>query len=300
MKNKKIKLLALFCCLTLCVLFSGCAKVTYSLIRPDDYTITQQIKVELDSDAINEHGVNLIEMKSDIENYVLSYNSQMQNQFNSNLITLSLLSTYDSTLATKLKNAVIAEYAWLGNTFIYNIHFNAIIEDSTLVLPVENVYYFYYTGSFEQEDEENDGIESQLKEDLFITMYKETYTTSFDSVMCDTIEQAFLDKYGIYGFTTEDVAYAYQYGQQYSRVHSDADYITNQDGVYIHTWNLDSKDEEITLYRLYANQIPWYVVAIICGLLSVAIVFTIAYVKNRKSKLATNVEINQNNLTDAK
>lgn len=278
-----IKIFAIILCVLFCLLFGGCANITYSMLRPDDYTIIQQVKIELDVEDIEAHGADLQEVKTTIENYVETYKTNIMGVFANNLMMLSSESTQKQVLANYLSKAVESASDWLGNTFYYEIAFNAIIDNDTLILPVENVYYYFYTGSFVMEDVgEDDGVESSLTDELFVKVYKETSSTAFDSEMCGRIENAFMDKYDTYGFTLEDVAYNYQYGQQYKRVHSDADSVVKQDGMYIHCWKLDDKTQKITLQRNYANPIAWYVVAIACGVVAVAITFVVATISKRK------------------
>lgn len=283
-----IKIFAIILCIMFCLLFGGCASVTYSMLRPDDYTIVQQIKIELDSEDIEAHNANLQEMKASIENYVETYKTNITGEFLNNLMILSGGTSKEQALANSLSKAVETGTTWAGNTFYYQIKFTAITENNAIILPVENVYYYFYTGKFTVEDNgaNDDGVESSLTDELFIKVYKETYTTAFDSEMCSKIETAFMDKYGTYGFTLEDVAYVYQYGQKYQRVHSDADSIAYQDGMYIHTWNLKDKTQPITMFRNYANPIAWYVVALGCGFIAVVITFVVAkYMQRKQVKL---------------
>ncbi len=287
---KTIKVVAIIMCFLLCLLFGGCAKVTYSMLQPDDYTIIQQVKIELDSEDIEAHNANLQEMKTTIENYVETYKTNITGEFLNNLMILRSGTSEEQVLASYLSKAVETATTWAGNTFYYEIKFSAIIDDDTIILPVENVYYYFYTGKFTVEDDgaDDDGVESSLTDELFVKVYKETYTTAFDSEMCSKIETAFMDKYGTNGFTLEDVAYVYQYGQIYQRVHSDADSITYQDGMYIHTWNLNDKTQPITMFRNYANPTAWYVVALVCGVLAVGITFIVAKCRQRKSEVNEN------------
>ncbi|MGN1227273.1 MAG: hypothetical protein ACI4TX_01370 [Christensenellales bacterium] len=281
MKNK-LKILSLFCCIAICFIFGGCATVTYSLIKKDD-VILQQIKIELDSEDIENHSADLQDIKSNIESYAKTYDDNMKALFMSNLITLSMGSLEEQVLANLLNKSVATSYYWAGNTFYYDIQFSAIISNDAQYLPVENVYYYFYTGKFVPDDEDVGDVEVVQKDDLFIKMYKETYTTSFDSALCTIAEQKFLEKYESYGFTLEDVAYVYKYGQKYSRLHSDADSITKEDDVYIHTWNLESKDQTISLFRTYANANAWYILAVLGGVLVTVIIIVIAKIKGKKT-----------------
>lgn len=286
MKIKKLKYLAVVFCFSICFLFAGCANITYSIIMSDDYTILQQLSIDLDVDKLQ--NISVDDLKSEIENYVVTHSTNMTNSFRSNLISYGINNPDKMTLITLMETAVKSEYKWYGNTLIYSIQFSAVEDSNNDYIPVENVYYFYYTGEFEPDFE--DDVNKQYEKGVFIDKYSEITTTSFDSELCAELEQAFLDDYSAYGYTIDDVNYIYQYGQKYSRLHSDADEITYKDGVYIHTWNLDSKEDEITFYRIYAKPIAWYVIALICGFLAVIIYMTVVKIRSKKA--------NQNLITD--
>lgn len=286
MKVKNIKIMALMACFMVCLVFAGCAKVTYALVKPDSNTIIQQLKVELDIEDIQAHNADVSEVKTSVEDYVLTYKSNVSGAFQNNLMILRSGTQADRWLADALEGAVTIVNGWEGNTYYFQLQFVAIIEDGVLCLPVENVYYYFFTGELEisSDEEDEDSVQAVLDDKLFMQVYKETYTTSFDSELCTNVENAFMEKYGTYGFTLDDVAYVYKYGQQYRRVHSDADSIEKQDGIYIHTWNLADKTQPITLYRNYAKPVAWYVVAIVAGVVSVGVVLVVGVVQRAKRK----------------
>jgi len=279
-KSFLTKLLLIIIVFITAIAFTGCAKVSYSFIRFDDNTILQQLKVELDSDDIESHNASITEIKEYIEDYVENYHNQMISNYNFNLRQLSIHHEYRQYI-TYLQSAVQYSTEWLGNTFYYNLQFKSVADDNYVYIPAENIYYFYYTGEFVYSDDDEDEI--VIENELFTRCKKQTITTSFDGSLCDSIEQNFLTKFGGYGFTLSDVAYIYNYGQKYGRLHSDADKIYYDNGVYVHSWNLSDKAQEITLYRTYANQVPWYILAVIIGLL-VAIVFVVVGVINSKKR----------------
>jgi len=60
----------------------------------------------------------------------------------------------------------------------------------------------------------------------------------------------------------------YTYKTDLRRQHSDADYITKQDGYYYHTWVVDPNnlDEPIMLYYNIANSENWIIVSLLATL----------------------------------
>lgn len=278
MKNNRNKIFALFACMVFCLVFSGCAKITYSFINSDDY-ILQQVKIELDAENIESHNANLVEIKNSVEEKIQSYSDGTRSEFLHYLLTYGALGEDEQKLAMAIQTAVKTECFWHGNTIVYNVKFSPVIS-SGLYCSKENVYYFYYTGKFTA-PQDDESIQSETTDELFVSIYKETYTTSFDN---KAMEDALLSEYSTYGFTLSDVAYVYRYGQVYSRVHSDADRVNKVDGVYIHSWDLENCDDSITLYRVTARPVAWFVLALICGFITAITIIVVTKLKKLNKK----------------
>lgn len=283
-KKRYLKIVMLCMCILTIVCFGGCAKVTYSIIRSDDYTIVQRINVSLDLSDIEAHNASVTEIKQDIESTVESFNTSRQTAFSVYLSKLSMTDDpYYKSLVPYIKDAVTTYFGWNGNTYTYALKFTAVIIDGMVHIPVDNVYYFYYSGEFEY-NEEDDDSNNTLEDELFTKEYRQTFTTNFDSELCDSIEQEFLNEYSSYGFTLDDVAYVYSYGQKYSRLHSDADVVSYQNGVYVHTWNLEDKTQEVNFYRIYAKPVAWYVLAVAISVIVSLVLLVVAIVQKRKMR----------------
>ena len=295
--NNLKKYICLILIVVLCFSLTSCAKVTYAFIFPDKYTIVQQVNVALDTDDIQAHNVDVNDLKNSIKQFADDYINQMQLNFSLNLSSQYFLNSGYATLFQQLKDAVNIYSNWTGNTFVLSIEFSAVRDSNVIYIPVENVYYFYYTGEFIYENED-DETQTEFTKELFISIYKQTSSTSFDSSLSEYIEEYFMGKYGVYGYTINDVAMVYKYGQAYSRLHSDADNVSYSDGVYVHTWNLSDKDQQITLYRVYANPVAWYVLAIIIGVVIALVLFIIGIVlkkhklKSKQDSTIPNIEGN--------
>ena len=88
-------------------------------------------------------------------------------------------------------------------------------------------------------------------------------------------------------YTFSDANVKYQYKTPYRRVHSNATKLTKQDNYYVHTWDLTSFDDTITITRNYANVIIWYLIAIATTAVVVAVLFAVAFVLKKKNQPKT-------------
>ncbi len=100
-------------------------------------------------------------------------------------------------------------------------------------------------------------------------------------------------------FTLQDVDLKFRYITPFSRVHSNGK-VTRTGGVYVHTWDIDSVDQTISLYRTTANTSSWYILALVAVLGLTAILLIFAIVKQKlydksKVKLALEKEKEKNN-----
>ena len=85
------------------------------------------------------------------------------------------------------------------------------------------------------------------------------------------------------GYKFSDANVKYQYKTPYKRVHSNATKVEKQDNYYVHTWDLTSFDDTITITRNYANVMIWYVIAIVATFVIVAIMFAVAFIIKKKN-----------------
>ena len=86
------------------------------------------------------------------------------------------------------------------------------------------------------------------------------------------------------GYTQDEVELIFNFSTPYKRVHSDGKLLVGGDG-YTHTWQLSGVDAKVSLWRIYANQTPWYIFAGGGTLLGVIIAFIVlAIIKNIKKK----------------
>jgi len=124
------------------------------------------------------------------------------------------------------------------------------------------------------QEKENKGI---------LVAYK---NTSFDYYSDAFVEKARL----ILGDGYEDVTFAgcdfyYVYGTRYKSTTSNADSVKEENGLYYHTWKLaPDEDQEIVITQFFLNDVLIYVVIICIFVLSLAAIFVIIVVSNKKYK----------------
>lgn len=81
-----------------------------------------------------------------------------------------------------------------------------------------------------------------------------------------------------------EAEFVYNFITPYSRVHSDGEISDTADGI-MHTWNLNGNIMgEIKLWRTSANQVSWYALGILVGLIIIAAGVIIIVIQNRKKK----------------
>lgn len=292
MKKVLVIMLMLFC-----LVATGCAKVTYTIYN-DGITIKQNVTVEYDKEDIESKGATLEEIVALTDDFWTRYMSGAKLAYESNVNNLYITEQINASDREALRNAVVIERTNTKNEplkFIYSITYN-YVSTPTVTIPSENVFYLFNYGKLELDEQESSGNENQYEEKLFTITVKNTSTTIFSSV--GSVENYFLTQLRNYNFTLDDVAYVYESATPYRRLHSDCDEIRYENGMYIHKWNLESSDEQITLFRTYANTPMWYAVAIGGSVIAMVVIFVICTIKKKKKVLVPPTEqtpINDNN-----
>ena len=81
----------------------------------------------------------------------------------------------------------------------------------------------------------------------------------------------------------------FSFSTPYKRVYSDGVFSQTHEG-YTHTWQLENINSPIKLWRNYANQLPWYILAggavIIGTVIAFVVVWFIQKVKRNKGMKA--------------
>ena len=139
------------------------------------------------------------------------------------------------------------------------------------------------------------GGEFKEDESLFITKYIQScipfyyngnepafFENTANGIMAGTtLVSVLADRTGL---TEEQANLMFNFTTPYKRVHSDGTVTLTSNG-YTHSWKLNNLNDKITLWRSYANYVPWYVLAGVIGILTFVIgAIVVAIVKNIKKK----------------
>jgi len=277
---KKLKKVIIVFVLIVCCFLTGCAKATYTFLYEDDDTLLQQLTVDLDSETITASGMDLQILKTDIADYVNNYYTNRFVFYEDAIMQLLIENNVGIQAKDLFLDAVKISRGWNGNTYTYSTQYNGVYDETlSISIPANNVYNLYNFGELVLEDDEESNM--VIEEGLFIIKASETSTTVFSSETCRSIESRFETEYSEYSFDASDIVYCFEYGNQYRRLHSDTEDVRYEDGVYIHSWVLDSSDDTITLFRYYANQKSWYVLGLGVAVIMLGMFGGVLVIKNK-------------------
>ena len=145
----------------------------------------------------------------------------------------------------------------------------------------------YYAGEKEKQspyytyDEHAVGNKLRTSIDLSIAPQSAALIIAKGTTLQDAIKACFTNG-ADYDF--EDANVKYQYKTPYRRLHSNATKIEKSDRYYVHTWDLTSFDDIITISRTYANEVVWYVVAIGVTVVFIVVATIVALIFRKKDK----------------
>ena len=137
----------------------------------------------------------------------------------------------------------------------------------------ESPYYTY--------DEHAVGNRLITSIDVSVAPASSTLIIAKGTTLQDAIKACFTNGEG-YEFSDANVKY--QYKTPYRRVHSNATTLEKKDNYFVHTWDLNSFDDTITISRTYANVVIWYVVAIATTMVVIAVLTVVAFILKNKDK----------------
>lgn len=261
-----------------CFTLTGCAKVDYTFLN-DGTKLTQIFSVELDSDKITQAGINPLEIKSIINEKIISHLNIYQASYESAVNTYMEEDKISVKTANALKKAVTTQSPiWLNNIVTCQITFNTAVSEDQKINYM-NVYYLYYQNELYPDIEEN-----EILTEGFLRRVSETDYSVFNSELANRYRTDITTALADAEIDIEsDVKYSYTYGTQYRRVHSDADTINYDGTYYLHSWNLENEEEQITIFRIYGNQWIWYVAAASAGIITVVVLLIVSAVKKKKA-----------------
>ena len=194
---------------------------------------------------------------------------------------------------------------------------DSVLTESATILKVEiafttiYAYLAYFCPSAYQFDEESKNIviDSEIYSTLIDTpvmvLDSKTEDTFFAKQIIETCSPFYynkeqpklLENYKTYvagasivevaktelGLTDEEASFVFSFTTPYSRVHSNGTIESVENGTK-HTWTFDNIDGQATIYRNYANQIVYYLIAIGVGVAVMLVAVVLSFIKAGKDK----------------
>lgn len=269
--NKSIILILLLMIVTF--YFTACAQVRVMTITNQDNTIDELVTITLNVEEIANAGYSVTELKQDIETNSISKAQEMVDKLNQKIfVDLMRVNDKESieTLNSYKDGVSVVKSNWQNNVYAIGIRFKNA-----------DVYKYYY------DVKENTNIEMQTEKHFFydkVYYYSSTmYVKHHD--LYTLVNNYYSTQYkGL--INSENYELLYTHKTDLRRQHSDADYITKQDGEYYHTWVVDKNnlDEPIMLYYNVANPENWIIVALGITAVATLIVYVISLILNKKKK----------------
>ena len=275
MKNKKIinSILCVMLLLFVTLTFSACAQVRVMTITNDDDTIDELVAISLDENAVVGAGYDVNELKLDISTKSQAQAQTMADKLNQKIYAdLNLVRDEESrnVLNNFINGITVVKSDWTENTYVIGIRFKNI-----------DVYKYYYGIT------ESTKNEMQTEEHFFYNKYYYYASTMYvkHHDLYDSVNSYYSAQYpGLINSESNELLYTYK--TDLRRQHSDADYITKQDGEYYHTWVVDPNNinEPIILYYNIANPENWIILSLLITLGVAIILISIGIVLNLNKK----------------
>ena len=266
----------LLMCVTLC--FSACAQVRVMTVTNTDDTIDELVTVTILPEEVLSVGYNISDLKLDIETNSIAKAQDMADKLNEKIFADLLVVRDSESISTlnSFKDGIsVIKSDWNNNTYAIGIRFKNI-----------DIYKYYYGIS------ENINVEMQTEEHFFydkVYYYASTmYVKHHD--LYTLVNNYYSSQYpGLIDSENNELLYTYKTNLR--RQHSDADYITKQNGEYYHTWVVDKNnlDEPIMLYYNIANPENFVIVAlgITAGITLVLFAIGFIIIKAKKKNMNT-------------
>ena len=247
-------------CVTIC--FSACAQVRVMTITNEDGTIDEFVSVSLNSEELNNYGYNLEELKYSIETNSVAEAQKMSDKLNQKIFD-DLFLTFDaetiSTLNSYRNGIEVVKSKWVDNNYNIAVRFKNI-----------DVYKYYYNITDDVK------VEMKTEEHFFydkVYYYASTMYVKHHDLY--TLVNNFYSAQYPELIESENNELLYTYKTDLRRQHSDADYVTKQNGEYYHTWIVDKDNinKPIMLYYNVANPENYIIVGLCAtGVLSIILI----------------------------
>ncbi len=272
---KKSAVKVMFICLLLLVTicFSACSEVRAMTVLNDDGTVDELVYISLDEGTITSSGYTMDEIKTKVENVSVREAQAIINQFKFELAQDILLSTDETRkILASYQDGIEILYLneWENNTFVVGLRFKNA-----------DVYRYYY--NMKNISETKVSTEEHF---LYDKIYYSSSSMFADySALYNKIYDEIISEYP--NFINQENKLLYTYVTDSRREHSDADYITNLNGEYYHTWEVEPNNisTNVTFYYNVLNRANCIIVCIGTTILVSGILLLIGYiVEKRKNK----------------
>ena len=272
---KKSAVKVMFICLLLLVTicFSACSEVRAMTVLNDDGTVDELVYISLDEGTITSSGYTMDEIKTKVENVSVREAQAIINQFKFELAQDILLSTDETRkILASYQDGIEILYLneWENNTFVVGLRFKNA-----------DVYRYYY--NMKNISETKVSTEEHF---LYDKIYYSSSSMFADySALYNKIYDEIISEYP--NFINQENKLLYTYVTDSRREHSDADYITNLNGEYYHTWEVEPNNisTNVTFYYNVLNRANCIIVCIGTTILVSGILLLVGYiVEKRKNK----------------
>ena len=255
------------------VIFSACSKIQTMMIVSDDGPVEETVLVEFNQTEIELAGISYSQVVKDVEDVANAQIDFMIDTLNDKVNKdLMLLDDEESVeIVSSYYNGIekIVQKKDVNKLFI-----------SAKFKSVDVYKYFYNIKSSSK-------VEQHIEEHFFYDKVYYYSNTSFlkHYELFNGLKQYFSNKYPTM-VETCNTQLLYTYRTESRREHSDADYITEEDGYYYHTWtvDVDNVDKQIMFYYNVANSEIFIIlgIAISLGVGASLMVISQLVKKNRK------------------
>ena len=243
--------------------FSACSQVRVMTITNEDGSIDEVVGVSLNIEDIVSSDYDINEIKNDIMINSQAQAQEMKDELDAKIFRdLIIVRDEESVeILNSYKNGIsVIKSDWSDNYYAIGIRFKNI-----------DVYRYYY--------EIKDNVNIEMKTEKHFFYNKVDYHATTMSVKHHNLYNKITEYYSLKYpdlIESENNQLLYTYKTELRRQHSDADYITKQDGEYYHTWVVDPEnvDEPIMLYYNVANPENWIIISI-CITLGLTVVLAI-------------------------
>lgn len=257
-------------------LFCGCATVSYSVVETENGGVGQVIDIELDEKQLGSAGATasqITKMKRDIATIMTNKQTEIMNSY--------LQKVQNDKNLTSAQRQMLAE----------GVDTDVKVADSTITASFSfvNVVAYYYFYDIDTSDSDEKIVEN--RESLFYSQYIQTTQTIFSNQELigsyTDLANQYIESLNLSNPSKiQAPQYSYSYKTTNTRLKSDADQKTAENGVVMHTWFMSSEQtqREIHFYTLQPRRVIWYAFALGGAIVLVGVLFVVNYFKSKKAK----------------